>query len=1044
MFNKILKTLLCVATLFILFAMAAYADTPVKDFFKYNYSTGYVNSMTGLQRWYFGLNSTSSVNLCLNGSCISNWTSAGSLTGTGTANYIPYWKNSTTLSSTAIFYDATNSIVMFGTNTAGGVNSNVFMVSDGGRIPLSIQNVAGGSSNLQVWANIDDTKEAYVHDDASIYGNENSTFGDLNNNKSWTFDTFTDGLGSLQPHITVNGGRGYFDSLGIRDNLLFGVSDMSSYSAFKFQGTSMDINSQVPVQVGDIPATNYWSMGTYTTAPVGNVPYLQPVSAVGNLGAIAGGLFLVNNGVVPVGVYFGSNADAFATYDEIVWTEASRAIEVNAGLNFKVNGTTTIAGNDGIYALTTPIMEVQNERTGIFGDYAHQIGEGPSIGFRNNRCSSKLGAVCTGAQNYDGVIIGSAMEADGRTLTTTYGSGLAIYTNKDGSITEKLRVTQDGNVGIGVTTTSYKLEVNGNANASNFVVDSGGDILPTTDATDAISIKSADGTSRTVMRIDTLTSNSVGRIALGLDTAPQYQLEVINQRLAAAGGTDRGITISQHVSAIAAAQMNWKRSRGTYATPTIVAVNDVLGNIQGLAYDGNEYLGVVAYYGQLITSAADNDVQVAQIWGANPAGAASLTGEKMRLTYDGKLGIGTTTPLNQLEVSGTARFTGTSTASCFTTDGSTCLTSGTVYTAGSNIDITAGVISVTTSPSFASTTLSGSLFIPTTVTSTGVGIIYMNSIPYIHSPKAVSNFFAGYNAGNLTLSSANAGNTGIGNQSLMGLTTGYYNMAMGWNSLAANTEGYSNVAIGAAVLTSSITGDNNVAIGQSSLQNSANDFNRNIAVGALSLNNVNFDGDDNIVVGYGGGYKMTTANENTILGASAGYNMTTGDNNTAVGRWSCGGLTTGSSNICLGYYSGYDMTNNVTNTILIGNNVSTSMSNVGVLGTTTAPFYWGIGTSTPYSTLSLVGSLSYSPCLYTTSSTLDATCYSVYVSSSATVNITLPDPSTITGRRYEIKNIGTTAFNIITTATLDGNTTTSVSVMGAPTVEAYNSKWYLK
>jgi len=57
------------------------------------------------------------------------------------------------------------------------------------------------------------------------------------------------------------------------------------------------------------------------------------------------------------------------------------------------------------------------------------------------------------------------------------------------------------------------------------------------------------------------------------------------------------------------------------------------------------------------------------------------------------------------------------------------------------------------------------------------------------------------------------GNTAIGTESLLSLTTGTYNAAMGYQALSANTIGNSNIALGASAGINLTTGDNNIDIG---------------------------------------------------------------------------------------------------------------------------------------------------------------------------------------------------------------------------------------
>lgn len=89
-------------------------------------------------------------------------------------------------------------------------------------------------------------------------------------------------------------------------------------------------------------------------------------------------------------------------------------------------------------------------------------------------------------------------------------------------------------------------------------------------------------------------------------------------------------------------------------------------------------------------------------------------------------------------------------------------------------------------------TSGGNLSLPTT--SSTVGQITINSVPYLHG-FGTSNAFVGPNAGNFTLSTASL-NIGIGSTSLAGLTTGNNNTGIGYRTGYQITTGSRNVLLG--------------------------------------------------------------------------------------------------------------------------------------------------------------------------------------------------------------------------------------------------------
>lgn len=85
---------------------------------------------------------------------------------------------------------------------------------------------------------------------------------------------------------------------------------------------------------------------------------------------------------------------------------------------------------------------------------------------------------------------------------------------------------------------------------------------------------------------------------------------------------------------------------------------------------------------------------------------------------------------------------------------------------------------------------------------------------FIHA-RGTQNFFAGFQAGNATLTTGTAiGNTGVGFQSLQALTGGGANTALGQSAGTAITSGNRNTAIGLDALELLTSGSDNIALGQ--------------------------------------------------------------------------------------------------------------------------------------------------------------------------------------------------------------------------------------
>jgi hypothetical protein len=205
-------------------------------------------------------------------------------------------------------------------------------------------------------------------------------------------------------------------------------------------------------------------------------------------------------------------------------------------------------------------------------------------------------------------------------------------------------------------------------------------------------------------------------------------------------------------------------------------------------------------------------------------------------------------------------------------------------------------------------------------TDSTLGVITKGGYRFIHdfAPAGAygNNTFVGINSGNFTMSgdgTYSSCNTGVGNSSLQGLTTGRGNTAMGFESLYANTTGSENLAIGLQSLFSNTTGTGNTAVGSIALISNTTG-NLNTAVGLSSLYS-NTTGYQNTAVGLQSLYANTTGINNTAVGLVALVTNTTGGNNTAMGFSSLYANTTGDANTAVGASSLYTNTG-IANTAL--------------------------------------------------------------------------------------------------------------------------------
>lgn len=194
--------------------------------------------------------------------------------------------------------------------------------------------------------------------------------------------------------------------------------------------------------------------------------------------------------------------------------------------------------------------------------------------------------------------------------------------------------------------------------------------------------------------------------------------------------------------------------------------------------------------------------------------------------------------------------------------------------------------------------------------------------------SALGSMFVGERAGGPSLTATNS--TGVGIDALAAETgSGGANTAVGNNALKLNQDGQGNSALGYNALGANISGLYNSAFGWDTLRVTTGSYNTGYGTDAL--------------------YSNVGGNGNTAVGVQAGRANTSGSNNTFIGT--AAGFENESN-----YYldDGTNITSsNLSNASAIGYQAQVKRSNSMVLGNNFVDV--GIGTSTPYSRLTLWG-----------------------------------------------------------------------------------------
>ena len=143
-------------------------------------------------------------------------------------------------------------------------------------------------------------------------------------------------------------------------------------------------------------------------------------------------------------------------------------------------------------------------------------------------------------------------------------------------------------------------------------------------------------------------------------------------------------------------------------------------------------------------------------------------------------------------------------------------------------------------------------------------------------------------------------NVGVGSDALVNNTTGYRNTAIGSQALYENLIGYQNTAVGTESMFACEAGVNNIALGYQALYGTTGGA-QNIAIGvqALYANAASY----NLAIGHGALFVNDKGTGNVAVGHYALYGNTNGGSNTAIGHGAMQSNKSGNSNSAVGYYS---------------------------------------------------------------------------------------------------------------------------------------------
>ena len=212
---------------------------------------------------------------------------------------------------------------------------------------------------------------------------------------------------------------------------------------------------------------------------------------------------------------------------------------------------------------------------------------------------------------------------------------------------EKMRIEDNGNVGIGTNNPTEKLEVNGNMKAAAFIGNGASltDVIGVSVSSTSMSdINGQEGVSLSVNGIPKFILNNSSDFSIGHSKVAEYLVDIRNS-----GQSDIGITSYSNNPAVLNLASNSSTSPSEVEQST--ALNTNLGKLNFSGHDGTNFV-VSAYIESYATEAYSSGNTGGNLVFSTTDSATSGASEKMRILGNGYVGIGTNNPGYALDISG--------------------------------------------------------------------------------------------------------------------------------------------------------------------------------------------------------------------------------------------------------------------------------------------------------------------------------------------------------------------------------------------------------
>ncbi|MFA5128324.1 MAG: hypothetical protein WC457_05040, partial [Patescibacteria group bacterium] len=949
------------------------------------------SAWTGLVRVTAGVWSTTTINLASD--VTSTLTISHGGTGTSTAPTTGQWLIGN--ASGGYNYITTSSLGLIGTDLGGFTAGSIIFASSTGKLTQDNSNLYWndtnnrlgiGTTSPQVGLHLGTAATSHSMVDA----NDAMIGGELEVNGTLYADVGIQSGGAIYNNLLTSGNSTYGEihlyrnnlfelGTGSNTNILLIAETSDLYDAF---GKTAQSNPTVYIQSGSSTIPSQWLSLAHnrTDAIIGSgyggfrfsassTPNALVITETGNIGigtttptyklTVAGDISVTGT------LRVGNSADAGTSGYILMSNGNSTAPAWVSTTTLGLNGTSVGGFTAGsiIFASSTGALTQDNSNF-YWDDTNNRLGIGTTapgyplevaksdgdsaIYVRTENLGSsavlRLGAKASnGARNLGEI----------KVVPTGGESGNLVFnldTDNGGALSEVMRINYNGLVGIGTTTPSEKLVVDGSVNITagsyykyngvnlayasttlyNYFFGNAGNLTMTgsnnTVAGHAALRSDTTGSDNSAYGYTALYTNSTGSNNIAIGRAALYS-NVSGNNNTAIGMRALQVSTSSNQTAVGAYSLYSNTSGSdnaafgyqTLYTNTLGGFNTAIGNQTLFANTEGNYNTAIGY-----SALVDN-----------------TTGDYNIALGDGALANNQTAD-NNIAIGSGALFSNTSTGFL------TAIGYNTLY------DNTTGAYNTGVGYRVLEDNISGS-----NNTSLGFYASRKNS-------TGSHNTAVGYDALMTNTSTSNL--TAVGSYALSSNTSGSDNTAMGYQSLYANTTGRRNAGVGAVALQDNVDGEFNAAFGYSAMAN-ATSSNNSVAIGAYSLNGVITSGDEDVAVGAYALTLLTSGSYNVSAGSQSLYSLTSGNDNVALGfragRYITGGstaLTTANQSIYLGSLS-KAYSDSATNEIVIGYGATGIGSNSVVLGndsiaTTSLKGYVGIGTTTPTYKLTVAGDLS--------------------------------------------------------------------------------------